>query len=139
MDEGHKFVFFVFVFVFVFLHLISKDSFIVPEVRIVFYKMHSDFQILQIQISISLIRHHGIFNFWRTTGKPSSIYENICTMYLFRHRIFWWKRVIIYRSWAFFLVSKNIRGNWISEPRVAVLTVTSPQGSPQGVTIQKAL
>lgn len=62
MDEGHKFVFFVFVF-FVFLHLISKDSFIVPEVRIVFYKMHSDFEILQIQISISLIRHHGIFNF----------------------------------------------------------------------------
>ena len=105
MDEGHKFVFFVFVFVFVFLHLISKDSFIVPEVRIVFYKMHSDFEILQIQISISLIRHHGIFNFWRTTGKPSSIYVNICTMYLFRHRIFWWKRVIIYRSWAFFFWS----------------------------------
>ena len=46
MDEGHKFVFFVLFFVF--LHLISKDSFIVPEVRIVFYTMHSDFEILQI-------------------------------------------------------------------------------------------
>ena len=48
MDEGHKFVFFVLFCFFVFLYLISKDSFIVPEVRIVFYKMHSDFEILQI-------------------------------------------------------------------------------------------
>ena len=44
MDEGHKFVFFV-----LFCFFVSyKDSFIVPEVRIVFYKMHSDFEILQI-------------------------------------------------------------------------------------------
>ena len=39
----------IFCFVLFFCFFISyKDSFIVPEVRIVFYKMHSDFEILQI-------------------------------------------------------------------------------------------
>ena len=40
-----------------FLHLISKDGFTVPEVKVVFWKMHSDSEILQIEITLSLIRH----------------------------------------------------------------------------------
>ena len=40
-----------------FLHLISKDGFTVPEVKVVFWKMHSDSEILQIEISLSLIGH----------------------------------------------------------------------------------
>ena len=62
-----------------------------PEVKVVFWKMHSDSEILQIEITLSLIGHkyvalkvflikellYVIFHFWRTTGKPSSIYKNI--------------------------------------------------------------
>ena len=84
-----------------FLHLISKDGFTVPEVKVVFWKMHSDSEILQIEITLSLIGHkyvalkvflikellYVIFHFWRTTGKPSSIYKNIFTLKLFRQRI----------------------------------------------------
>ena len=63
--------------------------------------MHSDSEILQIEITLSLIGHkyvalkvflikellYVIFHFWMTTGKPSSIYKNIFTVKLFRQRI----------------------------------------------------
>ena len=105
-----------------FLHLISKDGFIMPEVKVVFQKMHSDSEILQIEITLSLIGHkyvalkvflikellYVIFHFWRTTGKPSSIYKNIFTVKLFRQRICLMKTG---NQISIFSVSRNIRGN----------------------------
>ena len=140
MDEGHKFVFFFASYKQRWLHYArSQDSFLENALRL---RNSSNWNHPILNSSL-VCRPQGIFDkrtsillsftFAEPQVSQARFTRTSSLWSCFAKGFVWWKRAIRYRSWAIFWVCRNIRENWIREPRVAVLTVTSPQGSPRGV------